>query len=449
MSAATAGFDAVAAVLVHEDQVYLAQRRLALIAFPGYHAFPGGKVEEADAAGAAPDGALAAVEPRLARALARELREELGFDLAACARAQDLASVARLGTAVAPAASPVPFNAHFFRLRLRQRPDLQPDRTELETGEWATAAGWLARYERGELLLAPPTLAVLRRLARNLDDDAAIDFEERGGGTYCAEFLHGVRQYFVPSATLPPAAHTNCFLLGDAGSRRVLVDPSPHSREELELLLKAVAPLGFDEVFLTHHHHDHRQFADEIARRAGVPLAMSADTRSRVERREPAFLKDVELKHYVEGEVLTRWLGHEVHVVEVPGHDEGQLALMPDNRAWCIVGDLIQGVGTVVISPPEGDMRKYFATLRRLIGLQPRAVFPSHGIGLGGVHYLQHALSHREMREQAICGLHKAGRSVDEILAEVYVGTDPRLMPYARININSHLTKLRAEGAIA
>jgi len=56
--------------------------------------------------------------------------------------------------------------------------------------------------------------------------------------------------------------------------------------------------------------------------------------------------------------------------------DEGQLALMPDNRAWCIVSDLIQGVGTVVIAAPEGNMKKYFESLERVIALDPAASPP-------------------------------------------------------------------------
>ncbi|MBL6751676.1 MAG: MBL fold metallo-hydrolase [Nevskia sp.] len=443
--------DAVTAVLLHQGELYLVRRQYGLVAFPGYQAFPGGKVDPADAEGAAPEGLLGGHDARLMRALARELDEELGFDLNAAARRDELASVHNLGAALAPPSAPLRFRAHFFRIHLRVKPELRPDLVELESGEWAPVHEWLARYERGELLLAPPTQITLRKLAQDLHgaDEASFLDHLTPGLMHCIEPLFGLRLFFVRSATLPPAAHTNCFLIGDAGSRRVLVDPSPNSREELELLLRSVAPYGFDEVFLTHHHPDHRQFADEIARRAGVPLAMSADTQMRIGRVQPAFLRDVQLKNYGEGDALTRWLGHTVRVLAVPGHDEGQLALMPDNRAWCIVGDLIQGVGTVVISPPEGDMRKYFASMRRLIELHPRAIFPSHGVGLGGVHYLEQALRHREQREATICALFNAGRSVDEILAEVYVGTDPRLLPYARINIDSHLSKLRAEGAVA
>ncbi|MDB5978635.1 MAG: hypothetical protein JWR07_5395, partial [Nevskia sp.] len=44
--------------------------------------------------------------------------------------------------------------------------------------------------------------------------------------------------------------------------------------------------------------------------------------------------------------------------------------------------------------------------------------------------------------------LFMAGRSMDEMLAEVYQGVDPRLLPLAQINIESHLTKLRQDGLI-
>src|SRR3546814_7226144 len=62
------------------------------------------------------------------------------------------------------------------------------------------------------------------------------------------------------------------------------------------------------------------------------------------------YFQGLAVHHYREGDVICRWLGRPVKVYEVPGHDEGQLALMPDDLAWCIVGDLIQGIGTVVIA---------------------------------------------------------------------------------------------------
>jgi glyoxylase-like metal-dependent hydrolase (beta-lactamase superfamily II)/8-oxo-dGTP pyrophosphatase MutT (NUDIX family) len=439
---------AVTAALMHQGEIYLVRRQIHLTAFPGYFAFPGGKVDAEDHEGAAPPASLAGQPPELMRALARELQEEIGFDVAA---AGDVVSaVQSIGQILTPPGPPMRFDTHFFRVELRQRPDFILDLSESESGAWATPADWLARYHRGEFLLAPPTLMTLQALA---DDPLAnaisgfLKLDERS--MMCIQSMHGMRQFFVRSNTLPPAMHTNCFLIGDEDAPRLLVDPSPNSREELERLLAAAGEFGYSEVFLTHHHPDHCQFADEIARRAGVPVGMSADTEARLRAKHPGFFKDIEVRIHAEGDTPTRWLGQPVRVYAVPGHDEGQLALMPDNRAWCIVGDLIQGVGTVVIAPPEGNMRKYFASLRRIIELKPNAIYPSHGIGLGSTHYLEAALRHREQREAVIHGLFGAGRSEDQILAEVYKDVDPRLLPFARINIQSHLEKLREDGAIA
>ncbi len=94
-------------------------------------------------------------------------------------------------------------------------------------------------------------------------------------------------------------------------------------------------------------------------------------------------------------------------------------------------------------------MRKYFATLERIIALQPKAIYPSHGLALGGTHYLEQALDHRRMREAHVLRLFQAGRSMQEMLAEIYKDVDPRLLPLAQINIESHLAKLKQDGVIA
>ena len=446
-------FDAVTAILIHQGELYLARRHRKLNAFPGYYAFPGGKVDRTDSGDALPHTVFAGHEARLMRALSRELEEELGFDL--ITNAEQVEAIQMMGIALTPEAAPVRFNTYFFRVDLRSRPEFTLCEPEIEDGSWASARQWMSLYEQGELLLAPPTKAVLRALeAKPATADAGFRDFNQVGVLHPVEALHGVRQYFVRSNTLPPATQTNCFLIGDAGSRRILVDPSPNSREELERIYAVAIEAGFDEIFLTHHHPDHRQYADEIARRAGVPLSMSAWTLQHLRSAEarysagPDYGADLEIRTYADGDVVTSWLGQPVRALAVPGHDEGQLALMPDNRAWCIVGDLIQGVGTVVIASPEGDMRKYFASLERVIALAPRVIYPSHGLALGGVHYLEQALQHRRMREEQIRSLFTAGRSMDEMLAEVYQGVDPRLLPLAQINIESHLTKLRADGVI-
>ena len=442
---------AVTAILIHEDAVFLIRRSPKLIAFSGFNAFPGGKVEESEATHAFDDVRLDALDRRVLHGLNRELKEEVGIDLEAMARAGEVLSVDEMGRATTPPISTTfRFATHFFRVRLTRRPEVIHCTDEISESGWATPARWLERYRAGELLLAPPTLTVLELLRADLNGSRIPESwaEPERDAVFNDGEVYGVRVFRVRSNTLPPAAHTNCFLLGDAEAPQVLVDPSPANLDEYRELLDEVRPRKLTEIFLTHHHPDHREYADRLARDLEIPLGASADTQARIRSKAPAFFDGERVKSYKEGDVLTRWLGSPVRVLEVPGHDEGQLALMPDNRGWCIVGDLIQGVGTVVIAAPEGDMGKYFRTLRRVIDLKPRVIFPSHGIAAGTTHWLEVTLNHREMREEQILGKILDGRPMDDIVKDLYGQLDMRLQVLGRMTVQSHLAKLRAEGRL-
>jgi endoribonuclease LACTB2 len=429
--------DAVTAVLICDGELLMTRRQAHLNAFPGYHSFPGGKVDDGDGSGDA-----------LVRALMRELREEIALDLSATAAAR----VRHIGIALTPPPAPVRFNTHFFAVEIDARPRLEADPAEVAELDWAPPGEWLERYERGLVLAAPPTVAVLRALASDIEarEVPGLHFETRNTFELpMIESMRGVRQILVRSNTLPPAHHTNCFLIGDLQSHRVLIDPSPADDAEMEKLCQLVQRFGIHEIFLTHHHPDHRERANLLARRLDVPMGMSADTHGRIAAKTPGYFDGVVVNTYREGDVLCRWLGRAVRIYEVPGHDEGQLALMPDDRAWCLVGDLIQGLGTVVIAKPEGHMGRYLASLRKVIALAPKAIYPSHGIALGGTHRLAETLVHRELRERQVLSLHREGRDVAQMLTSIYPDVDPRLLPLARMNIESHLDKLREDGLIA
>ncbi|TAM09894.1 MAG: MBL fold metallo-hydrolase [Nevskiaceae bacterium] len=448
--------EAVTAAILVGDEILLVHRNPKLHAFAGYEAFAGGKVEAGDDApcclACARDSAQdSVIPPRRVNALVREIREELGFDLVALEQAGELTAFGEVGYALTPPIAPRRFSTWFYRLRLRHKPALTLNPPEHTAAGWATPAAWLARYAAGDLLLVPPTRFALQDLADNpettqLSRMDAIGKPPTGGRFIEIQPLGGITILAVPSNTLPPAHHTNCFLIGDgtAEAPRLLVDPSPKDDATLAALIAQVEG-RCDAVFITHHHPDHHERADALARRCNLPIWLSADTRTRIAIAHPHFFDGIPVRELADGETLTRWLGHPVHVLAVPGHDAGQLALLPDNRAWCLVGDLIQGIGTVVIAPPEGDMARYFKTLEHVIALAPRVIFPSHGMALGGTHYLEAALAHRRLREGQILALHRSGKSEDEILAVVYAGTPPPLLPYARVNIRSHLTKLDAE----
>lgn len=445
--------EAVTAVLTHGSEIYLTRRQPHLLAFPGYWAFPGGKVDKTDSAEPFSEPLLAAHPPPLMRALLRELAEETGLDLATEISTGNVRGFACLGETTTPAFAPLRYRTWFFRIDFRRRPALVLDPGEAAEGEWAAPARWRERFYKGRLLVVPPTRAVIERLTAAPDADGVpnltlhVDPERQ---VPVVEPLGGLSIVLVRSNTIPPADRTNAFLIGDPGARRVLVDPSPADRSELLRLSVVLDEFRPDEIFLTHHHPDHREFADDLARQYKIPIGMSADTQQRIARKTAGrFFADITTRIYKEGDRLTEWQGEAVTLFAVPGHDEGQLAVMPQSHAWCIVSDLIQGVGTVVIGGPESSMRKYFNSLQRVIDLDPGVVIPSHGQALGTTYRIKETLQHRRLREQQVKMLHDNGRSAEAMVPEIYRGLDPRLLPLARMNIESHLIKLREDGAIA
>ena len=136
-----------------------------------------------------------------------------------------------------------------------------------------------------------------------------------------------------------------------------------------------------------------------------------------------------------------------MRAVAVPGHDAGHLAILPEGREWMIVGDLYQGVGTVVIARPEGNMRDYLASLEKVLALAPAATVPSHGIALPGTLQIERTLAHRRERERAIEALRQQGLDADAIVARLYQAVPKALWGLARMNVEAHLEKLALDRA--
>lgn len=438
---------AVAGLLCVGEDILLVRRNDGAPAFPGYWSCPGGKVE-ADEAPPPPRASYCGMPTEDIAALRRELLEELGWDMH-----QADCRLSLLGRAITPPNQARRFDTAFFRINLDAKPELQLDRREHSTMQWASASTFWQRYLDGDLLSVSPLQRLLEALNADPQATEVPLLGIRPGeefGLLLVEPLHGLRIIPLRSHTLPPATHTNAFLLGDEGESRILVDPSPTDRAERERLEELLNLLGWPEaLFLTHHHPDHHEQAPNIARNHGLPIYMSADTHSRLlQRWGAAYLEGVEVREVQEGDSLCRWKGQDVRAIAVPGHDAGQLALMPDGRGWMIVGDLYQGVGTVVIGQPEGNMGEYFSSLRKVIELAPAITVPSHGIALPGTLQIQRTLEHREQREARILQLHRQGLDVEAMLAQEYAQVPKALWPLARMNIEGHLQKLADEGQI-
>jgi ribonuclease/clavin/mitogillin len=438
--------DAVSVVLVFEKSFFVIQRQNYLKSFPGYWAFPGGKVERDDEKYCAPLPLISQFNPKHMGAVIREMQEELGIELERMILKNEVSRFEYLGLAVTPDFNPYRFATHFYKITLTKLPTLKVDEGEFQFSLWDTGVEVLKKYEQGRMLVVPPVLKVFNELSQNIEVSKieGIDFQyDEGSEVPMIENLKGIKQFMPLSNTLPPANRTNCFLIGD-----VLVDPSPCNHDELAKLLNSITKHHISSIFITHHHGDHLEHSNLIAKKLNIPLSISKDSFERVTKKRSDFFEKIKINFVKEGNLITHWLGQDVRVVAVPGHDEGQMALMPTNKAWFLAGDLFQGVGTVVVGGDEGDMSKYMHTLSKVIELNPAAVFPSHGIGLGGCEILKKTLEHRKLREEQILSLIQTGKSEEEILNTIYIGLEVGLRKYALKNIKAHIQKLKLESKI-
>ncbi len=218
--------------------------------------------------------------------------------------------------------------------------------------------------------------------------------------------------------TLPPAAHTNVYLVGPDRGPIAVVDPGSPYEDQQAILDAYLGELPIDLVLLTHHHGDHVGGAAALAARWGVPIAAHAATARRLAGR-------VAVTRFIEDEEIV----HGATAVHTPGHAEGHLCF--EVGAATIAGDMVAGLGTILIDPSEGDMAQYLASLERLLARPAAALLPAHGPAIpDGPAKLREYLAHRRMREARVAAaISGASRSVRELLPIGYGDTPGGLWP--------------------
>lgn len=434
---------AVTVVFTYKDKIFSVKRQNYLSVFPGYLSFPGGKVDKTDSANPVGNTFLDKFSPELMQALCREVEEELGVDL----KTLPISRVEEVALAVTPEFNPYRFETYFYWVELSAEYPFVCDEGEIFEGTWTKGVELLNQYEAGLHLAVPPTVRIIEKFAAGGFSEVRSELRlpyNPETEVPCIESISGVKQFLPRSHTFPPANRTNCFLIGDT-----LIDPSPIDEDEFIKLKNSLKNSIIKKILLTHHHPDHHEFAPRLGLELDLPIFISQDSFERITKKwgEDYFSKN---KIFIanDGDILTDWKKSPVYLMAVPGHDEGQLAPYVKSGEWIIAGDLFQSVGTVVVGGDEGDMAKYFSSLEKVIKLNPKAIFPSHGIALGGVHKLKKTLKHRKSREEVILNLAKEGKDVEEIFNIIYEGLEAKLKIYAVATIEKHVQKLKEEGLL-
>lgn len=227
----------------------------------------------------------------------------------------------------------------------------------------------------------------------------------------------------VRTPTLPPATHTNCYVLDGV----TVVDPASPFEDEQERLAQALADHALERIVLTHHHLDHVGGAMDLAARRGLPIFAHPRTQELCPQIEFA------------GDVPTD-LGWEV--LFTPGHAPGHVCLRKDGHL--VVGDMVASQGTIVLEPHEGSLRDYLASLEMLLALGEHTVHPAHGEPITQAKFAEY-IAHRHLRtDQIRAALPNTPLAVVE---QVYADTIPRFVyPLAARQVVCHLTWLAERG---
>jgi len=244
----------------------------------------------------------------------------------------------------------------------------------------------------------------------------------------------GIRVLALRTPTLPPAAHTNVYLVGPDAGPVAVIDPGSPYPEQQAILDRVLAMNSPSAVLLTHHHGDHVGGAAALAERWSVPIAAHAGTARRLAGR-------VNVTQLVEdGETV-----HGATAIFTPGHAEGHLCFAVGEAT--IAGDMVAGVGTILIDPSEGDMAVYFASLERLLARPQMTLLPAHGPAIPDGHgKLSEYLAHRRMRESLVAAaLRDTPRTLGELVADAYRDTPRALWGLAERSLLAHLVKLARE----
>jgi glyoxylase-like metal-dependent hydrolase (beta-lactamase superfamily II) len=234
---------------------------------------------------------------------------------------------------------------------------------------------------------------------------------------------------------------TNGYVVDGGHGRWIAIDPGPDLPEQTAAFVDAAAAQGaqYAAILVTHGHPDHFPGAAPLARATGAPVYAHP---------EATFAHDREL---ADGETIAVD-DASLRVVHAPGHARDHVVVALADEAALFTGDVIIGTGTVVVAPPQGDMRAYQRTLRRL-----RDEFGSSTVIYGGhgpertdvADLIDGYIAHREAREAALLAALAAGSAtIPELVATIYRDIDRHLWPAAARQLLAYLIALEREGRV-
>ncbi len=395
---------------------------------------------------------------------------------------------------------PQRFDTAFLVARMPDGQEAVADETEQFEPAWMRPADALQRHADGTLPMMFPTIRTLEYLVRHASVEAALAacaardgveaplwrYNPRGGllrgepsrvtdvepaygelqlvapdGHLVHELawrhdtvvplLRGLRRLTVDNGGAMTGPGTNTYLVGSGATGYLVIDPGPDDAAHLARLFEATGG-DIRMIVCTHSHPDHSPGARPLqARCAGAPPVLGLPSAATA-RPGDHFVPDRAL---ADGERLRLASpdgaeNHTLRIVHTPGHAANHLCLVLEEDALLFSGDHILNGSTTVVSPPDGDMDDYLASLDRLAAICHEEgvefILPAHGHVLHDAPAVIARLkAHRMQREArvaaAMAALPEGG--IDDWVRHAYADVPPAMWPWAARSLTAHVDRLR------
>ena len=505
--------DASAIILIKDGKVLWAQRNPNLKFLGGWHAFPGGKTEKSDTEIEVRNCQDKDLKQFIVSAV-RECFEEVGVllvkggeKLTKGQRASlhddlisgrssfkeildhwnlwiDAEDFVYTGFWTTPQFSPVRFKTRFFIAECPEKQTPYAAISEMQSPEFITPKDALTRWENSEVLISPPVLISLQILAeeeilspdehgftqiktdsktknqrpKTKDQILREKSEKHDGIIAYLELNPHITVFPLRTETLPPATHTNCFIVGN--KEFIVIDAASKDETEIAKLCKLLDSMidggaVCKEIIVSHLHPDHfggeTVLQNHLKEKFGLEIPISAH-----EITAKSLEGKVKFQKFITDEqvfTLKDKFGEtfEIKALHTPGHARGHLVFYDESKCFLLSSDNVIATGSVVIAPPEGNLVDYLASLERMKNLPAlRFLCGSHGSAIfNGKAKIDEYIAHRLERENQIFEAFQTGvKTPSEIVEKVYVGLDEKLVRLAEKSVEAHLEKLFSDGRI-
>ena len=250
-----------------------------------------------------------------------------------------------------------------------------------------------------------------------------------------------VRRITAGNGSVFTGPGTNTYLVGK--EEVTVIDPGPAMQEHIDVIT-AAAP-NIKQILVTHTHPDHSPGVRLLKENLDIPAygMLTNSSKNQDQTFSPERILD-------DGEIFQEE-EFSIEVVHTPGHASNHLCFILKEEKLIFTGDHIMNGSTVVIGPPDGNMKQYIQSLEKLKDYDIEKIAPGHGELLENPHEVADwIINHRLEREKKVFqALQEATKGTPDTLVEkVYDDVDSSLFPIAKASLLAHLIKLEEDQLI-